>query len=125
MSSDDRYERRVGDPPLAPDLELAKSAVDLNGGPLDAGDEVLFTVRVPNNGQDAARNVVVSDVIPAGTSYVPDSLTIDDRPVTDVAGDDNGEVAATPARVVARLGTGANATAGDPIGVVPSQRGRR
>ena len=108
---------------FAPRLDLEKSALDLNGGSVDGGDEILYTIRVTNNGDDGATNVVLVDPIPDGASYVPGSLLIDGLPVTDAAGDDAGELAAGPAWVVARVGTGATSSAGGtiPVGDDPNR----
>ena len=103
---------------FAPRLDANKSGLDINGGSLDVGDEVLYTIRVTNNGDDSAAGVVLSDVIPDGTTYRSGSLRIDGLPVTEQTGDDAGELAASPSRIIARLGTGANAANGGnlPIG---------
>ena len=57
------------------DLSLDKSYTytDLDGSrSLTAGDEIVFTVLVTNNGPDAARNVSVMDRLPTGYQYVSD-----------------------------------------------------
>ena len=90
---------------FAPQLDLFKSGVDLNGAQLDVGDEVLYTVSIANSGDDSAVNSVVTDAVPDGSTYVPGSLRINGTAVTDVAADDAGELLTGPARVVARLGT--------------------
>ncbi len=97
---------------FAPRIDVGKSGVDLDGGSLDVGDQVLYTVQLTNNGEDRADNVIVTDLIPEWSTYVPGSLTIDGQPVTDRAGDDAGELASGPARVVAHIGTGASVGAG-------------
>ena len=90
---------------FAPQLDLHKSGVDLNGAQLDLGDEVLYTVAVTNSGDDSARNSVVTDVVPDGAAYVPGSLRINGIPVTDAVGDDAGEFLAGPERIATQLGT--------------------
>lgn len=60
-------------------------------GPLAAGDEVTYTVRVRNDGGSAAGNPVVRDAIPAGAAHVPGSITLDGVPLTDAADGDAGE----------------------------------
>ncbi len=42
------------------------------------------------SGAGTATNVQISDAIPAGTTYVPGSITLDGTPVSDTAGDDAG-----------------------------------
>ena len=106
---------------FAPRLDVAKSALDLNGGTWMSGDEILYTVRIINDGEDGASSGG-TDLIPEGATYVAGSLEIDGQPVTDTAGDDAGELASGPPRVMARLGTGATATSGGtmPIGATGS-----
>jgi uncharacterized repeat protein (TIGR01451 family)/LPXTG-motif cell wall-anchored protein len=102
---------------FAPQIALQKSAVDANGGTLDTGDEVLYTIRVANGGQDGAAGVVLADEIPEFTTFVAGSLRIDGAPATDGAGDDLGELEASPERVVARIGGGATAASGGSLAI--------
>lgn len=52
----------------APDLNITKS---ITGGPLfPAGGNITYTIAVVNNGPGAANNVTVTDVLPAGTTFV-------------------------------------------------------
>ncbi|AKF03542.1 Ig-like domain-containing protein [Sandaracinus amylolyticus] len=96
----------------APEIDLAKTAVDVNGGQLVPGDVLEYTISGVNSGQDPAIGVVVRDAIPAGTTYVAGSLRVDGAAVTDSPGDDRGEYEVANARIVARVGTGANAAMG-------------
>jgi len=114
---------------FVPDLvtSLSKTAVDLNGGELLPGDVLEYTIAFVNTGQDGATNVVVTDPIPAGTTYVPGSLQIltnasgaSTGVQTDAAGDDLAEFQVGPNQVRFRLGQGANATSG---GLVPNGQG--
>jgi uncharacterized repeat protein (TIGR01451 family) len=104
-----------------PDIKssLLKSGADVNGGALLPGDEIEYTINFTNSGQDGATQMVVTDNIPANTTYVPNSLNIVSSPggiagpKSDTGGNDQAEyIAAAPARVVFRVGSGANATAG-------------
>ena len=45
------------------------------------GDIVTYTISIPNNGNVDALNVVLSDTVPNGTSYVPGSLQVDGNPI--------------------------------------------
>ena len=81
------------------------------------GEELTYTARFENTGADGAASFVVTDTIPDGTSYVPNSLAIDGVAQTDTSGDDRAEFDAAGDRVVARLGTGANATAGGTLAI--------
>ena len=56
----------VNVPPMA-DLEITKVVSDIN--PVK-GDIIIWSVIVINNGPDAAVNVVVSDVLPAGLIFI-------------------------------------------------------
>ena len=62
----------------APDLvsSIDKEVLDENGGEVEPGDVLTYTITFENSGQDGATNVVLTDPIPAGTTYVPDSLVI-------------------------------------------------
>ncbi len=59
----------------APRLDLAKSVTDANGGDVEPGDVLRYTVTTRNLGDDAATGVSVQDAIPAGTRLVRGSLT--------------------------------------------------
>ena len=88
---------------FAPQLDLAKSGADVDGGPLDVGDEILYTVAASNTGDDSAINAVVTDLIPDGTTYLPGSLKLNGIALSDATGDDSGEIANGPNRIVVRL----------------------
>ncbi|MEU8758751.1 DUF11 domain-containing protein [Streptomyces sp. NPDC048659] len=94
-----------------PCLVTAKSVTDTDapGGPgASTGDVLEYAVVVRNGGGDRAEDVLVEDTLPAGTRYVPGSLRIGSRPLTDRAGDDEAEQ--TGDRVRFRIGRGAGAT---------------
>jgi uncharacterized repeat protein (TIGR01451 family) len=59
---------------MLPELSLVKSADPPAGTSRTQGDTIKYTLVATNDGSPAA-NVVIGDLIPAGTSYVPDSLT--------------------------------------------------
>jgi uncharacterized repeat protein (TIGR01451 family) len=54
-----------------PVLQISKSA---SPDPVPYGDELLYTIRIANLGQQATE-LVVADTIPAGTSFVPYSAS--------------------------------------------------
>jgi uncharacterized repeat protein (TIGR01451 family) len=98
----------------APKMKVDKRAEDVNGGDPRPGDVLEYTLTVSNTGKDPAINVVLTDAIPANTTYVPNSLRIvsgtgagtkTDAQDADTA-DFNGS------RVRYNLGTGATGTAG-------------
>ncbi len=108
----------------APDFTTSsKTAQNLNGNtPAWPGDVIQYTINYANTGQDPAKQMVSHDAIPAGTSYLPGSLTLLSGPgvtgasaLTDKAGDDLGEV--TASGVTVRLGSQASVTGGGSLAV--------
>ena len=79
------------------------------------GDTIPYTINVTNTGNDNSRNTVITDAIPAGTTYVPGSLKIGGVAQTDGAGDDEAEFDGS--NVVFRVGTGANASQGGQLNI--------
>lgn len=59
------------------------------------GATVRYTVTVSNTGSVDAASVVVVDGIPANTTYVPGTITLDGAPKTDINGDDEADFGAT------------------------------
>lgn len=106
----------------APTLSVDKTVAP--AGPVAVGEELTYTVKVSNvaGSLDDASNVVLTDDIPGGTTYVPGSLVVtngaNEGAKTDPSGDDQAEYDAAEKDVTFRLGSGANATAGGglPIG---------
>lgn len=109
-----------------PDLTttFTKTVTDVNGGTIQRGDTLEYLISFTNTGQDTATAVVVTDTIPAGTTYVPGSISyvtsVPSGPPTgsktDLPGDDAANYEAGPNRVLARLGIGATASAGGRLG---------
>ncbi len=100
-----------------PDFTSSEKLVeDLNGGSVQPGDQLRYTINVVNSGNDASVNTVLVDPLPAGVTYVANSLEVSTGPnaggKTDGAGDDQGEYSAATRTVTVRLGTGANAVQG-------------
>ncbi len=56
-------------------LEITKTARDVNGGSLMAGDAIEWTITVTNSGIDPATTVIVQDTVPSQTAYVAGSIT--------------------------------------------------
>ncbi|MEU9337211.1 hypothetical protein AB0D49_29305 [Streptomyces sp. NPDC048290] len=98
----------------APHIVLHKTAIP--AGPLDVGDVLTYRITARNEGGGPAEALVLTDVVPPGTTYVPGSLRIVDGPntgaVTDAPGDDQGHYDPETGKVVFYLGTGASAAAG-------------
>ncbi|MFJ4950278.1 isopeptide-forming domain-containing fimbrial protein [Streptomyces sp. NPDC088760] len=103
----------------APYMLLAKTAIP--AGPLEVGDVVTYRITAKNEGGGAAENLVLTDVIPEGTTYLPGSLRIVDGPnagaKSDARSDDQAYYDATANKVVFHLGNGASGAAG---GSLPS-----
>jgi uncharacterized repeat protein (TIGR01451 family) len=105
----------------APRIEQAKTVADDNGGGVEQGDTLTYRISGTNTGQDGTAGFTLRDAIPANTTYVPGSITLNDplatttTGATDATGDDRAEFDAANGRVVARLGTGSSATAGGNI----------
>lgn len=105
----------------APVLLNPKSVVDLNGGELERGDILEYTVAINNTAGDRAVSVVLTDVIPAATTYVPGTIVIasgaNAGAKTDAFGDDQAEFDIVNNRIVIRLGTGATSTSGGSLAI--------
>ena len=56
----------------ASDLAVTKSD---SPDPVNAGDNLTYTVNLTNNGPDAASSVIVTDTLPANTTFVSASVT--------------------------------------------------
>ncbi len=72
----------------APAFRVQKISTDLTGDPnvLLAGETLRYTITVKNIGNADAVNVVLRDAVPANTTYVAGSTTLNGAPVADVAG---------------------------------------
>ena len=55
-------------------LEIEK--ISSAGGSVDPGDTITYTIVITNTGTATQNNIVVSDTLPAGTSYVDDSTVV-------------------------------------------------
>ncbi|MBM9509502.1 isopeptide-forming domain-containing fimbrial protein [Actinacidiphila acididurans] len=98
----------------APYVVLDKTAVP--AGPLEVGDVVTYRVTARNEGGGAAENLVLTDAVPDGTTYLPGSLRIVDGPNTgtksDAQGDDQAYYDPAADSVVFHLGDGASGVQG-------------
>jgi uncharacterized repeat protein (TIGR01451 family) len=73
-------------PVTQPQISLLKSAVDGDGDALVVGDTVIYTVVVSNTGNLAA-NVTLTDNIPVGTVFNPNSVIVGGMPQPGAAPD--------------------------------------
>ena len=55
---------------------LIVSKVSSEGGTVDPGDAVTYTVTITNNGSGRHNNIVASDPVPAGTCYTSQSTVV-------------------------------------------------
>ncbi|MDI6791344.1 MAG: OmpA family protein [bacterium] len=59
-----------------PDLSSStKASADVNGGDLRPGDTLAYTITLRNTGTDTATSILVTDTIPANTSYLQGTIT--------------------------------------------------
>jgi uncharacterized repeat protein (TIGR01451 family)/uncharacterized protein (TIGR03382 family) len=91
------------------------------GNAVRPGDTLEYTLTVKNTGSDSAANVSFADLLPAGVTFVPGSISVvsgaNAGNKTDKTGDDQADI--TGKTVAGRLGTGADATNGGVITVTP------
>ncbi len=103
---------------FAPEITVAKQVADLNGGTVQAGDVLRYTVTVANDptALDAAVNVLLNDAIPANTTYKPGSLVItagaNAGAKTDAADGDQAELMGSSVRFQLGSGAGGAGTSG-------------
>ena len=87
-------------------VTLSKSATiadPFGGTEAVPGAVVTYQLTAAINGSASVSDLVVSDAIPAGTSYITASLQLDGAPLTDAGGDDAGTASA--AGIAVDLGT--------------------
>jgi uncharacterized repeat protein (TIGR01451 family) len=72
----------------APVFQIQKISADLTGDPnvLFAGETLRYTITVKNIGNAHATNVLLRDLVPANTTYVVGSTTLNGAPVADAGG---------------------------------------
>ncbi len=99
-----------------PDLRATVSVQDLNGGLVQPGDILEYTLVGKNIGSDISNGTFMSDTLDPRTVYLPNSISINYGPnlgpKTDAYNDDQAEYDPINRVVIARIGTGANATTG-------------
>jgi uncharacterized repeat protein (TIGR01451 family)/MYXO-CTERM domain-containing protein len=104
----------------APDFpDFVKSATDLNGGALHAGDIVEYTLTAKNSGNDPAVATVLTDTLDPGLELVPGSIEIVSGGAagkkSDAKDADEAEYNAATRTLTVRLGTGATGSAGGAV----------
>ena len=99
-----------------PTFSFDKTATDINGGSFLPGDSLLYKINYANSGNDSSTNTIITDNLPAGTTYMPGSIKIGGVAKTDAAGDDEAEYDFANNKITFRVGTGATALVGGKIG---------
>ncbi|MDD9938788.1 MAG: DUF3344 domain-containing protein [Myxococcales bacterium] len=98
-----------------------KQVTDINGEGIRPGDVLEYTIEAINSGSDVAVNALITDPLPAGVTFVPDSISIDSGEntgdKTDEAGDDQAEYDDASRTVTVRIGTGADASVGGSLAI--------
>lgn len=106
--------------PPVPTMAMTKTVADLNGGVLEPGEILEYTIAIKNSSLGTATKVFVIDPIPSGTSFVTGSLNVTGGAnagvKTDAVDTDQAEFDTSLNRVVFRLGTGAGGTSGGSLG---------
>ena len=113
---------------FTPTLSLTKTGVDVNGGNIEPGDILQYSMTVTNvkdvNGNgDPANNNILTDIIPVNSTYLPGTISINGVTKTDAGSDDTAEFDAANNRVVFRLGTGATTLLGGTLQVNSNSSG--
>ncbi|PFV82859.1 hypothetical protein COL05_09155 [Bacillus sp. AFS059628] len=72
-------------------VESKKIAKNLQDKNTEVGDEIEYTIQMRNTISDSiVKNAVIEDQLPESLEYVPGTLQVNGKPVTDTEGDDNG-----------------------------------
>lgn len=88
----------------APLIRAIKSSevIDANGNGLaDPGEVIAYTIAIANQGNAPSTNTVFTDDIPANTTYVPNSSTLNNQALADNAGTSpfvNGSQVSSPSQ---------------------------
>jgi len=101
QNSDDPNINGTDDPDVADDedptqilieseplLVIHKTSADMTGDPdlLMVADTLRYTIRVENTGNENIVNAMLRDQVPANTTYVADSTTLNGKALADVSG---------------------------------------
>ncbi|MEN9302204.1 MAG: hypothetical protein RL264_633, partial [Bacteroidota bacterium] len=107
-----------------PDLRANVRVSDIDGGTIDPGDILEYTLVGKNIGSDLSINTYLENTIDDRVDFVPGSISVTFGPnsgaKTDATGDDQGEYNSTTRKIRVRIGTGANGTNGGQVQSSPS-----
>jgi uncharacterized repeat protein (TIGR01451 family) len=94
---------RLTDPanPALPPLKLVNERARVAAAPSESLD---YTISFRNSGSVTARNVLLADDLPAGVEYVPGSMRLGGRALTDAPDADEGRTANDSRRLELRIG---------------------
>lgn len=73
-------------------VDMSTSSKSVNKATAGILEELTYTITVSNTGNLAAQNVIVTDQLPGGVTYVPGSTTLNGSPVPD-SGNSSGLIA--------------------------------
>ncbi|WP_412678152.1 isopeptide-forming domain-containing fimbrial protein [Bacillus tropicus] len=74
-------------------LVANKLAKDINGGTLKVGDKLEYTIHTKNSVPDSLlKSVKITDKLPEGVEYVPNTLKINGKEQTDVEDEDHAHI---------------------------------
>lgn len=106
---------------LAPNFEVTKTVKDENGGAVQHGDVLEYSITATNDGNDPSIHTVLTDKLDAGLDYVPGSIEVVKGgkvgKKTDVSGDDEAEYSAATRTITIRLGDNASQSDGGSVGI--------
>lgn len=78
--------------PTNPNLPPRKLINNSSQAVVSDGSQFSYAIAFRNSGDTAARNVVIDDQLPQGIEYVPGSLQLNDRNLSDAVDGDEGSV---------------------------------
>ncbi len=98
-------------------VSVIKSPGNTSPGLVEPGDQLQYTLTGVNNGYDNATATVLTDVMPAGTTYVPGSITWNGAAKTDASGDDEAKYVGGTRTLTVNLGVGASSSSGGSVAI--------
>ena len=111
IGDEDSTRNIVGNLPLVDTQKTVFLAYDANAnGSVDPGDRLRYTITVYNYGAALATGVMLTDEVPANTSYVANSVTLNGQPV----GSPDGGISPLAAGIAINSADGSSGTI--PIG---------
>jgi uncharacterized repeat protein (TIGR01451 family) len=106
----------------APQMVLKKTVTDVNGGDVNPGDVLEYSISSTNTGISSALASRINDAIPPHTTFLPNSLSIVSSPggiagaKSDPTDTDQAEADLAAKEVRFRIGAGATALGAPPMG---------